>query len=78
MDLVFSLLFVLVMLTSVLSGRHRIRCVRNEKYIVEWRVVVGRKALVIFSSLSDSYYKSGNFHGNFIFANGVKRHICDV
>ena len=24
------------------------------------------------------YRKSGNFRENFIFANGVKRHICDV
>ena len=25
-----------------------------------------------------SYCKSGNFRENLIFANGVKRHICDV
>ena len=34
MDLVFWLLFVLVMLTTVLSGRHRIKSVINEQYRV--------------------------------------------
>ena len=55
-----------------------LKCVTNELYIGEWRGVVGVKALVIFVSRSDSYCKSGNFRENFIFANGVKRHICNV
>ena len=36
----------------------------------------GEKSSMFLSEHSISYYKSGNFRENFIFANSVKRHSC--
>ena len=38
--------------------------------------IMGNSTLIVSTCMG--YCKSGNFRENFIFANSVKRHICDV
>ena len=40
---------------------------------------MGLCSILVLSALTNKKYcKSGNFGENFIFANSIKRHICDI
>ena len=47
---------------------------------IEWKPLMASHSSICNKCIyqQTEYRRSGNFRDNFIFANGVKRHICDI
>ena len=70
---------IILLIRTMILVLHNPRQYKDNKHIILYTDNLRKTKKAIHVHLYIHVYcKSGNFHENFIFANSVKRHICDV